>query len=101
MTEETKSGAKTTEFWLNSLGPYGVVLALLYGVMDQDTIELIKTACQGLPPWGQAFAVLVIKAITVAGAIFVGGKSVDATKAYTQLRSQLKFKALNCAADGK
>lgn len=104
MAEETasenKSGMKTTEFWMSSLGPYGVVFALLYGVMDQETIALIQTACQGLPEWAQALAALGIKAITVIGAIMVGGKSVEATKLYTTWRSQIKYKGIVTPAAG-
>lgn len=98
---ESKPGYQTTEFWMNSLGPYGVVFALLYGVMDEETIELIKTACQGLPEWGQALAALAIKALTVLGSILVGLKSVDATKSYTQARSQIKYRSIVCAPGQK
>lgn len=86
-----KPGGKTTEFWLNALGPYGVVLLLLYGVLDEETIALIKVACEGLPAWAQALATLAIKLVSVGGGVLVGAKAVDSTRAYTELRSQIKL----------
>jgi len=95
---ENKKGYQSTEFWLNSLGPYGVVIALLFGVMDQETIDLIKQAIANLPESVQALVLLAIKGVTIIGGIVVGGKAVDATKGYTLGRTQLKFKALEALA---
>lgn len=95
---DNKSGLQSTEFWLNSLGPYGIVFALLFGVMDQETIDLIKQAIATLPESVQAAVLLAIKLVTILGGITVGGKAVEATKGYTLGRTQLKFKAMEALA---
>lgn len=85
----TKPGAKTTEFW-SQLGPYGMAAVLLYGVLDEETINLIKASCSALPDWAQALAALVVKVVTVVGGIIVSSKAVDVTQSYSEGRLSIK-----------
>jgi hypothetical protein len=93
-----KPGFKTSEF-VAQLGPYAVVFALLYGVLDQETIDLIKRACAALPDWGQALVGLGVKVVSVVGGIVVGSKAVGVTQAYTLGRIELKGKDITRQAE--